>query len=97
MKSEKTRCRVFRLVREIERRFSGVIAWAQYWQNESGTNAHWCVCINDYNLYGSKEFKEFSSEWHKRMNPIPILFAYCNPLDKNLIEFAEREELIMDV
>lgn len=93
------RSTVFKIVKAIESEFEDVIAYAYFDGNEPMTYTWWTICISNWKLYYSKEFKEFSKQCRKRAEKrdLKLLFCYCNPLEKNLFELAERGNLIMNL
>lgn len=90
---------VFKIVKAIESEFKDVIAYAHFDGNVPMTYTWWTICISNWELYKSKEFKEFSKQWHEgvKNRSLRLLFCYCNPLEKNLLELAERNNLIMNL
>lgn len=93
------RSTIFKIVKAIESEFEDVIAYAYFDGNEPMTRTWWTICISNWKLYYSNEFKEFSKQWHERAKKrdLKLLFCYCNPLEKNLLELAERDNLIMNL
>ena len=90
---------ILKIIKHLEREFD-VIAWGYKWTN---LNKTWNICINDYEVYQySKKFKSITKVYHiackKRFyDNVRIGFAYCNPIEKNLLELAEADNLIMNV
>ena len=93
------RSAVYKVVKKIEETFDDVIAYAYFDVNVSKTYTWWNVCISNYELYYSKEFKEFSKAMHNKYEPkgVKLLFCYCNPIEKKLFELAEQENLIINL
>lgn len=87
-----------KLVKEIEDKFS-VLAYAYLDGNEPKTHVWWTVCVNDYNLYVSDDYKKFISQKRVVANKLDIklLFAYRNTLESILVELAEQDNLIMNI
>lgn len=90
---------IFKIVKAIESEFEDVIAYAHFDGNGPMTCTWWTICISNWELYYSKEFKEFSKQWHERAEKrgLKLLFCYCNPLEENLLELAEKDNLIMNL
>lgn len=87
-----------KLVKDIEDKFS-VLAYAYLDGNEPKTHVWWTVCVNDYNLYVSDNYKKFISQKRVVANKlyIKLLFAYRNTLESILVELAEQDNLIMNI
>ena len=87
-----------KLVKDIEDKFS-VLAYAYLDGNEPKTHVWWTVCVNDYNLYVSDDYKKFISQKRVVANKLDIklLFAYRNTLESILAELAEQDNLIMNI
>ena len=87
-----------KLVKDIEDKFS-VLAYAYLDGNEPKTHVWWTVCVNDYNLYVSDDYKKFISQKRVVTNKLDIklLFAYRNTLESILVELAEQDNLIMNI
>lgn len=87
-----------KLVKDIEDKFS-VLAYAYLDGNEPKTHVWWTVCVNDYNLYVSDNYKKFISQKRVVANKLDIklLFAYRNTLESILVELAEQDNLIMNI
>jgi len=90
---------VYKVVKNIESKFSGVISYAYLDFNINKTYRWWCVCIDNYELYTSAEFRNFANNWQKLSKKInaKIVFVYCIPKEKKLIELSENNNLIMNV
>ena len=92
---------ILKIIRHIEREF-GVIAYGYKWTNPSKTWNVWNICIDDYEVYGDKRFKAISKVYHiawRKAFPdnVRMGFAYCKPLEKNLLELAEQDNLILNL
>ena len=89
---------ISKLVKDIEDKFS-VLAYAYLDGNEPKTHVWWTVCVNDYNLYVSDDYKKFISQKRVVANKLDIklLFAYRNTLESILVELAEQDNLIMNI
>ena len=95
----KNECKfINKLVKDIEDKFS-VLAYAYLDGNEPKTHVWWTVCVNDYNLYVSDDYKKFISQKRVVANKLDIklLFAYRNTLESILVELAEQDNLIMNI
>lgn len=93
------RSTIFKIVKAIESEFEDVIAYAYFDGNTPMTYTWWTICISNWELYYSKEFKEFSKKLRKiaKKQGLTLLFCYRNPLEKNLLELAEKDNLIMNL
>lgn len=93
------RSTVFNIVKAIETKFENVIAYAYFDGNEPMTYTWWTICISNWELYYSQKFKEFNEQWREKAKKrgLKLLFCYCNPLEKNLLELAEKDNLIMNL
>ena len=89
---------ISKLVKDIEDKFS-VLAYAYLDGNEPKTHVWWTVCVNDYNLYVSADYKRFTEQKRVVANKLDIklLFAYRNTLESILVELAEQNNLIMNI
>ena len=89
---------ISKLVKDIEDKFS-VLAYAYIDGNEPKTHVWWTVCVNDYNLYVSADYKRFIAQKKVISNKLDIklLFAYRNTLESILVELAEQDNLIMNI
>lgn len=89
---------ISKLVKDVEDKFS-VLAYAYLDGNEPKTHVWWTVCVNDYNLYVSDDYKKFISQKRVVANKLDIklLFAYRNTLESILVELAEQDNLIMNI
>ena len=89
---------ISKLVKDIEDKFS-VLAYAYIDGNEPKTHVWWTVCVNDYNLYVSTDYKRFAEQKRVVANKLDIklLFAYRNTLESILVELAEQDNLIMNI
>ena len=89
---------IIKLVKDIEDKFS-VLAYAYKDGNEPKTHIWWTVCVDNYSLYTSKEYKEFTSQKYaifKKLN-INVIFAYRNTFESILVKLAEADNLIMNI
>ena len=58
------------------------------------------VCVSDHDLYFyDKRFQALTKAWHKIANQkgFKLIFFYCYPKEKNLLELAENDNLIMNL
>lgn len=86
-----------KIVRQTGEKFD-CICWAM----DNGVNRpSWNICIDDYDLYRSEEFRQWSSTWHSTFrnnydhSQFSIVFCYCNPIENNLWEYSQKSKLIM--
>lgn len=89
---------ISKLVKDIEDKFS-VLAYAYRDGNKSKTHVWWTICVNNCDLYFSKEYKEFTSQKYaifKKLN-INVIFAYRNTFESILVKLAEADNLIMNI
>lgn len=93
----KERNKVYKVVKSIEQHFPGCVAWAHFDGNAPMTYTYWTVCVNDYELYYSDEYKKLTKELREKYNDVRFLFCYCNPLESKLAELAEKDNLIMNI
>ena len=95
----KERKEIYKILNAIEDIFSNTIAWGFSESNSSKTFSWWNICISDYHVYCSKDFKTFASDVHQLYKPynIRIVFVYCNPIEKALLELAENDNLILNI
>lgn len=84
---------LYRVIKGIEAKFNGVIA---YGYSDNGMEI---VCLSDYSVYSSKEFASVAFSWRKIMQSKNkrILFAYCKPMEKELVRLANEDNLVMNV
>ena len=89
---------ISKLVKDIEDKFS-VLAYAYLDGNEPKTHVWWTVCVNDYNLYVSDDYKKFISQKRVVANKLDIklLFVYRNTFESILVKLAEADNLIMNI
>lgn len=90
---------IYKLVKRTEEKF-GVICYAHQSWNTPKTNIWWDICINNYEMYTKDdEYKKWKDSWHKlaKAKGISLLFAYCNPIESNLVKFANDDNLIMNI
>lgn len=89
---------ISKLVKDIEDKFS-VLAYAYRDGNYPKTYFWWTVCVNDWNLYVSDEYKGFIAQKNVVANKlnIKLLFAYRNTFESTLVKFAEADNLIMNI
>lgn len=85
---------LFRIVRSIEEKFDGVIAYG--YTDKRFQNV---VCISDLDVYFSKEFRSVADSWRKvmRAKNQRITFFYCIPIEKELEALAKNENLVLNV
>lgn len=89
---------IHKLVRQTEERF-GCICYAYKDGNASKTNIWWNVCVDNYELYYSAKFRDWTKRLHSKSKEfnIILLFYYCNPIEKKLAKLAEENDLIMNL
>ena len=87
---------IFTLVKDTEKRW-GCLCWASRNSNSSGSNKWWDICIDDWELYTSEEYKQWIKEWRDKANGIGLLFCYCNPSEEKLLKLSEEGNLIMNI
>lgn len=80
---------VYKVLKAIENIFPDTIAYAYL-------DSWWNICVSNYSVYCSKDFKTFASEVHRVYN-ISIVFVYCHPIEKVLLELAEQDNLILNI
>lgn len=80
------------IVKIAEEKFS-CLCYAYY------DNPFWVICVDDYDLYKSDEFKHWSEKIRSQSQPlkIKIVFCYCNPIEEKLVELSESAHLIMNI
>ena len=95
----KERKEIYKVLQAIEDIWENTIAWAFFESNASKTNNWWSICISDYDVYRSADFKTFSSDVHElyKKHKIRIVFFYCNPVENMLLELAEGDNLILNI
>lgn len=87
---------IYNLVRQTEDKFK-CICYSYKDGNTDKTCVWWNVCIDNYELYYSDEFRQWAKMWHdkSRKSGVSVLFCYCNPIEGKLAELAEQDNLIM--
>lgn len=78
----------------------GVIAYAYQQGNISGTHRWIEVCVSDLDMYfNDQRFKTLTRAWHMvaEKQGFKLIFCYCNPQEKKLVELAEKGNLIMNI
>lgn len=94
----KERKEIYKVLKAIEDIFTDTIAWAFFESNESSTFSYWNICVSNYDVYKSNDFKTFASDIHKLYkSKIKIVFFYCNPLEKVLLDLAEKDDLVLNI
>lgn len=99
MKKSSERAFVLKIIKTLEKVFM-VIAYGVHDQTVSSSHKWWTICIDNAEVYMSdKRFKSLTKAWHteSKKNGYSLLFAYCNPSEENLKEFAEQDRLILNV
>lgn len=89
---------ISKLVKDIEDKFS-VLAYAYKDGNEPKTHIWWTVCVDNYDLYTSREYKEFTAQKHsifKKLN-IRVVFCYRSAIESILVDLAAQDNLIMNI
>lgn len=89
---------ISKLVKDIEDKFS-VLAYAYIDGNEPKTHIWWMVCVDNYSLYTSKEYKEFTEQKRiifKKLD-IKVVFCYRSALESILVDLAAQDNLIMNI
>ena len=77
-----------------------LIAYAFEESNGTGTHKWISVCVSDYDLYyNDRRFKALTHAWHTvaRKKGFKIVFFWCVPKEKNLVELASQDNLIMNI
>ena len=89
---------IYKIVRQTEERF-GCICYSYKDVNAPKTYVWWNVCIDNYELYYSDEFRAWTKEWHRKSKDVKIniVFCYCNPIEEKLAKFAEEDNLILNL
>lgn len=89
---------ISKILTKVESLQQNVICYA--YQEKFGGKSVYNICVSDYDIYTKDErFKRLTKAWHliaKNMN-LKIIFWYCSPLEKNLVELMEADNLIMNV
>ena len=67
---------ISKLVKDIEDKFS-VLAYAYIDGNEPKTHIWWMVCVDNYSLYTSKEYKEFTEQKRIIFKKLDIKVVFC--------------------
>lgn len=82
---------LYKVCKQAETKFDNVICYAYK------DGLFWNICIDDYDKYLSKEYKEFTSKWHKILKAAKInaVFCYCHPSEERLFELAQKDNLIL--
>lgn len=69
--------------------------------NPSGNRPFWNVCIDDYDLYRSAKFKKWNTQWYNEHRAsgysFIMVFCYCRPIAETLWEYAQNNNLIINV
>lgn len=89
---------ISRLVKDIEEKFN-VLSYAYKDGNEKKTYIYWNVCVDDYDVYTSGEYKEFAKQKHTVLNKLNIrsLFCYRSAFESILVDLAKNDNLIMNI
>lgn len=87
---------IAKIVKDIETKF-GCICYACEDGNSSHVKQWWSISLSDYGIYTSEEFGNYIRQIRQEHSDIPIVFNYCNPLEKNLAKLAERDNLILSL
>lgn len=83
---------VLRVIKDIETNFADLIAFAYIEEN----GKWWNICISDYSVYCSDEFKE-KVKSIRRKYALRLIFSYRNPDEKILLNLAEKENLVLNL
>lgn len=89
---------IYSVLTKCESLREGLIAYAHEESNISGTHKWMEVCVSDLDLYmHDQRFKALTRAWHKAAAKMGfrLVFCYCNPKEKKLLELAEADNLIM--
>lgn len=89
---------IYKLVRQTEEKF-GCICYAHKDGNTNKTHVWWDICIDNYELYYSNEFRSWTKQWYSKSKDVNVnlLFCYCNPIEEKLAKFAEEDNLILNL
>lgn len=84
---------LIKIIRALEDKY-GVIAYAY-----EERNIGYVVCISDYDVYVSDNFKTMVKAWGKvsKAQGIRTIYAYCRPIESKLKEYVETDNLVMNV
>lgn len=85
-----------KIVKDIETKF-GCICYAYKDGNEPRTKEWWSICLSEYKVYVSEEFSGYIRQIREEHPDTPLVFFYCNPLEKNLAKLAEEGNLILSL
>lgn len=89
---------VVKIISDIERLFSGVIAWG-YKDTKTPSNVFYMIAINNYDIYTKdSRFAKLRKAWHKAAESRggKIVFCYLEPTEKKMLELAEKDNLLMN-
>ena len=89
---------IFGIVKTIEKVFR-CFCYAYSDENAPEINLWWTICVDDFAIYSSDKFKKITKTYYdlSRKRKIRLLFAYCNPSEKRLYEYAQKDILIMKI
>nr|DAO60349.1 MAG TPA: hypothetical protein [Caudoviricetes sp.] len=87
---------IFSIVKTVEKVF-GCFCYAYFGENAKEIKPWWTICVDDAAIYSSDKFKKITKTYHDlgRKRKIGLLFAYCNPSEERLYEYAQKDILIM--
>jgi hypothetical protein len=92
---------ILNILKKIESLKEGIITYSYKTGNDSMTCIWWEISVSDFNFYmNDKRFKTLSNAWHKaaKAQGFKLIFV-CGwtPLEKELIDLAEKDNLILNV
>lgn len=85
---------ISKIVSNTEKKFGGICYAYQDHDSE-----YWWISVDNYALYTSQKFKQWSKNWHKVADRrgVNLVFCYCNPNELALQKLADEDNLIMNV
>lgn len=87
---------ISKLVRQTEEKF-GCICYA--YKDSNMSNTWWNICIDNYEIYYSDEFRAWAKKWYRKSKDVKIslVFCYCKPIEEKLANFAAEDNLILNL
>ena len=86
---------IYKVLRQIESVFPDVFTYG--YKDEDSKYSRWWICIDDYCIYRSEEFKNLVKHIRKTLRGLTCVFSYVKPIEKTLLRLAETDNLVLNI
>lgn len=86
---------IYKALKKIESFYPNLFTYG--YKDEGSEHSCWWICIDDYYIYRSEEFKSLAENIRKTLRGLICVFSYVKPIEKALLQLAEADNLVLNI